>query len=146
MATTGLPANEFYAEGTISSADITDTAVGKLGHANGVVLVPAYGAGKAVELISALLILEFDTAAYTGGGNTSINISGGGAVLTGVATAAQFIQQGADIMIQLVPLATTYLTLTDNKGLALVSASAPTGTGKGEIHYRVSYRVHTNQL
>ena len=148
MATTGLPVPAFYAEGTIAKADIIGTAAGQLGHANGFPLVPAYGAGKTVEFVSAVLMLEFDTAAYTGGGNTTINISGGGAAMSGLVSNANFIQSAADKIIQFVPLAATFNTLSSNTGLNLVTATAPTdpGTAASVIHYRVTYLIHTDQL
>lgn len=148
MATTALPVHDYMAMGTISSADITGTAAGQLGHANGYELVPAYGADKVVEFVSAVLMMEFDTAAYTGGGNTTINIGSGGAALSGLVSNANFIQTSADKIIQFVPLAATFNTLTADRGVNLVSASAPTqpGTAAGVIHYRVMYRVHSTSL
>ena len=147
MATkkTGFIPKEYLAVGKITSANITATTSGALGHANGYELVKAPGANKVVELVSAVLAMEYDTAAYTAGGNTTINIGSGGAALTGLVSNANFIQVTADKVIQFVPLAATFLTLTENAGINLVSASAPTnpGTAAGEIHYRVVYRIHT---
>ena len=139
-----LTPKTYHAAGTISSANITATTAGALGHANGYVVVPAPGTGKVLELVSAIFVMEYDTAAYTAGGNTTVNLGGGGAALTGLVSNANFIQASADKIIQFVPLAATFLTLTSNTGLALVSASAPTnpGTAAGEIHYRISYRIH----
>ena len=144
----GLSHKTYVSKGTIASADITGTTAGQLGHANGVELVPAYGADKVVELVSAVLINEFDTAAYTDGGNTTINIGSGGAALTGLVSNANFIQASADKIIQFVPLAATFNTLTANKGINLVSASAPTnpGTAAGVIHYKVVYRIYSTSL
>ena len=132
------------AKGKITSANITGTSSGQLGHANGYVVVPAHGTNRVVELVSAIFIMEFDTAAYTAGGNTTVNIGAGGAALTGLVSNANFIQAASDKIIQFVPLAATFNVLTANSGLALVSASAPTnpGTAAGAIHYRVAYRLH----
>lgn len=148
MAKTGFNDRVLTAKGTISSADITGTSTGQLGHANGYPLVPSYGADDVVELVSAVFIMDFDTAAYTGGGNTTVNLSGGGAAMTGLVSNANFIQTSADKIIQFVPLAATFNTLVADKGLNLVTASAPTnpGTAAGEIHYRVAYRVHKTNL
>ncbi len=149
MARTGIKVpREYVANGVIITADITGTSSGQLGHANGYVVVPAYGADKIVELVSAIFMNEFETAAFTGGGNTTVNISGGGAALTGLVSNANFIQASADKIIQFVPLAATFNTLVANKGLALVTASAPTnpGTAAGNINYRVVYRVHSTGL
>lgn len=130
------------ATGTITSANITGTSAGQLGHANGVELVAAGGAHVVNEFISAILINDFGVAAYTGGGNTTINIGGGGAALSGLVSNANFIQSAADKIIQFTPLAATFLTLSENTGINLVSASAPTqpGTAAGVFRYKVSYR------
>ena len=147
-----LPVEEFYAVGTISAADIIGTSAGQLGHANGYVLVPAPSTSgqfdKVVEFVSAILSLDFSVAAFTGGGNTTINIGDGGAALSGLVSNANFIQATADKVIQFVPLAATFLTLSSDKGINLVTASAPTdpGTAASVIKYRVVYRVHTTGL
>ena len=143
MARTAIAAKTLVAQGQISSADITGTAAGQLGHAQGYELVPAYGTDKVVEFISAILSMDFSVAAYTGGGNTTINIGEGGAALSGLVSNANFIQAAADKIIMFVPLAATFLTLVSNRGLNLVSASAPTqpGTAAGVIKFRVVYRV-----
>lgn len=129
-------------QGTISAVDIVGTSVGQLGHANGYELVPPGGADVVTQLVSCTLVNEFETAAYTDGGNTTVNIGDGGAALTGLVSNANFIQAGADKVIEFVPLASTYMTHTVNKGLNLVSASAPTnpGTAAGVFHYIVRYR------
>ena len=139
---------EFLAQGLISSANITGTSAGQLGHAQGFELVPAYGSDTVVELVSALVIMEFDTAAYTAGGNTTVNIGSGGAALTGLVSNANFLQVAADKIVQFVPLAATFNVLVANTGLNLVTASATTnpGTAAGVIHYRVVYRVHSTSL
>lgn len=136
-----------YAEVTITAADIVATGAGKFGHASGVVLVADPGAGKAVEHISTTLIYDYSTAAFTGGGNISVN-SNGGSALTGVVSAANSVGAAADKIVQLVPLATAGNALTVNKGLNLVSASAFTqpGTAAGVIRVKVAYRVHTTGL
>lgn len=131
------------ASGQISSANITGTAAGQLGNANGVVLVPAAPAKAINELISAVIAMDFNTAAYTGGGNTTINISGGGAALTGLVATGTFIQAAADVIIELVPLAATNNNYgTGANGLALVTSVAPTnpGTAAGVINWVVTYR------
>lgn len=130
------------ATGTITSANITGTAAGQLGHANGVILVPAPGTGFINQLVAAILINDFAVAAYTGGGNTTINIGGGGAALTGLVSNANFIQSAADKIIEFVPLAATFNTYTNNNPINLVTASAPTqpGTAAGVFRYVVFYR------
>src|SRR6266545_6415295 len=131
------------ATGQISPANIIVTGVGQLGHANGVVLVPAAPAKAINELISCVIANDFGTAAYTAGGNVTVNISGGGAALTGLVTTTAFIQSAADIVVELVPLAATRNIYTTANGLALVSSIAPTnpGTAAGVFNWVCSYRT-----
>lgn len=129
--------------GSISSTNITGTASGQLGNANGVVLVPAASAKAVNRLVSATIAMDFATAAYTGGGNTTVNISGGGAALTGLVNTTTFIQAASDIIIDLVPLAATNNSYgTGANGLALVTSVAPTnpGTAAGVIKFSITYQ------
>lgn len=144
----GADASLVTATGTIASADITGTSAGQLGHANGYPLVAAQGATKIVQLVYALIENDFSVAAYGGGGNTTINISAGGAAVSGLVSNANFIQAAADKSIEFVPLAATFNVYTLNKGLNLVTASAPTqpGTAAGVFGYTVGYRILTTRL
>lgn len=137
-----------YAEVEIASAAITGTSAGQLGHANGVELVAPPGAGKVLELVSAVLMYDYATAAYTGGGNVTVNIGSGGAALTGIISAANSIGASADKIVMFVPLAAAAANLTANVGLNLVAASAFTqpGTAAGVVRVKVAYRVHTTGL
>lgn len=137
-----------YAEVSVASAAITGTSAGQLGHANGVVLVAAPGAGIAIEFVSAVVINDFDTAAYTGGGNVTINYAAGGAAVSSVVSYANSIGAGADKIALVIPVAPTNNQLAANVGLNLVAASAPTqpGTAAGVVRVKVAYRLHTTGL
>jgi hypothetical protein len=137
-----------YAEVTISAADIVATGAGKFGHANGYPLVASQGAKKVVELVSALLIYDYATAAYTDGGNVTINISGGGSALTGVVSAANSVGGTADKLAHFVPLAAAANVVSQDTGLNLVAATAFTQpeTAAGVVRVKVAYRVHSTDL
>lgn len=130
-------------EVVISAADITATTAGKLGHAAGVPLVANPGADYLAELVSAVLIYDFDTAAYTAGGNITVNENGGSA-LTGVVSAANSLGAASDKIATFVPLAVTAANRNANKGLNLVAATAFTqpGTAAGVVRVHVQYRLH----
>ncbi len=136
--------------GTITAANITGPSAGQLGHANGVVLLAGQGATKIVQLISALIEMDFATAAYTGGGVTGIKLSGGGIAVSNTVAAAVFIQAAADISVVLEPppSLTVPSVYVLNAGLNLVSASAPTnpGTAAGVIKWQLMYRILTTAL
>lgn len=136
------------ATGTILSAAITGTSAGQLGHANGVALVASGGAHVVTEFISAIIITDFGVAAYTGGGNTGIKISGGGIALSGVVANTVIIQAAADAIEYFNPLAATGLALSENTGINFVTASAPTnpGTAAGVIRWKCTYRQYATGL
>lgn len=135
-----------YAEVSISSANITATTAGALGHADGVVLV-AGQAGKVIELISATLIYDYAGAGYSTGGNITVNQTGGAAV-TGVVSNSNSLGATADKIVVFAPLAATATPYTKDLGLNLVAATAFTngGSAAGVVRVKVAYRVHTHGL
>jgi hypothetical protein len=137
-----------YAAIAIPAVDVVDTSAGKLGHAQGQILVASPGATKVIELISAVVIYDWDGAAQYGAGSAlAIGYSGGGTVLTG-SVAATFLTTGADAMAYFQPTATAATTLTKDKGLNLVIAGAAftTAGAVGVIRVKLCYRVHTHGL
>jgi hypothetical protein len=136
------------ATGSISAANIIGTSAGQLGHASGVEMVPAGGAHVVNEFISAIIIVDFATAAYTGGGNTGVKIGGGGAALSGIVANTVIIQAAADCITYFNPLAATALVLSENTGINFVTASAPTnpGTAAGVIRWKCAYRQYATGL
>jgi len=131
--------------GQISVANIIGVGVGQFGHANGVVLVPAPAAGKALILTEAVASYKFVVAGYTGGGNVTVNWGAGGAALTGLVSAANFAGAAADKPVLFVPLATVAIPLVAAASLNLVAAAAFTqpGTAAGVINWTVSYFIVT---
>lgn len=136
-----------YAEVAISSAAIVGVAAGQLGHANGVELVPAPAAGSVNEFVSAVLIYDYATAAYTDGGNITVNWVGGGAI-TGLVSAANSLGAGADKVVHFVPLAAAAGAMVVASAINLVAAAAFTqpGTAAGVVRVKVTYRVHVTAL
>lgn len=132
------------ATGTISAADIVRATAGGLGHAQGYTLLAAQGLHVVVELISVILNYDFAVAAYTAGGNLTINWTGGGAALTGLVSAANSLGAAADKSVMFLPLAAAATALVENAGLSLVSSVAFTqpGTAAGVVRYVVNYRIH----
>lgn len=130
--------------GTISAANITGTSAGQLGHANGVILVPAQGTHVVVELISVVLLYKFGTAAYTGGGNVTVNNGGGGSALTGLVSAANSIGKASSNGNFFVPLSTVGIALVENGPINLVAAAAFTqpGTAAGTITWYANVRIY----
>lgn len=141
--------NTFTALKTITAAEIVGTAAGDLGHASGVELVAAPGAGFALEFLDAVAIYDFGVAAYTGGGNdTTINIGSGGAAITGVVTSANLLGAAGDKIVAFRPLSVAALPVTANAGISMNSVTAWTqpGTAAGVLRVYVNYRVITTGL
>jgi hypothetical protein len=138
-----------HVEGTISAADIVSTDANKLGHAQGCPLLAAVGAGYAPELVSCVLVHDYDTAAYTDGGNLTVNLSGGGAAQSDPVAAANSLGAAGDRVVLLrPPTASAGVAMVDNAGLNLVAASAFTNPGDaaGVLRYALTYRVHATGL
>ena len=135
-----------YAEVAITSANITATTAGALGHADGVVLV-AGQTGKIIELVSATLIYDYAGAGYATGGNITVNQTGGSAV-TGVVSASNSLGASSDKVVVFAPLAATATAYAKDLGLNLVAATAFTngGSATGVVRVKVAYRVHTHGL
>lgn len=130
--------------GTISAVDIVGTGAGQFGNANGYPLIPGQGAHNVVELISVIAFYKFNTAAYTAGGNTTVNRSAGAGALTGLISAANFCGAAGNKVAFFMNLATAGINLTENEGINLVSSAAFTqpGTAAGTISWVANCRIH----
>ncbi len=91
--------------GQITAANIIGTSAGQFGHAQGVVLQAAPSAGVALQPIALGLYYDFATAAYTAGGNITLNYGSGGAALTGLVSAANSVGAAVDKAVMFFPLA-----------------------------------------
>ncbi len=129
--------------GTISSANITGTSAGQFGHANGVVLQAAPGASVALQPVALGMYYTFATAAYTAGGNITLNWGAGGAALTGLVSAANSVGAASSKAVMFFPLSTAGIAIVSNASLNLVSSAAFTqpGTAAGTIAWELWYRT-----
>lgn len=133
---------------TLTATEIVGTAAGDLGHANGATLVAGVSSAYAMEFVSAILIYDFDTAAYTGGGNDLVVcIGSGGATLSGATTAANLLGAAGDKIVSVYPLTTAGNPLSVGTGLSLKSTAwTNPGTAAGVVRCQVSYRLHKTNL
>lgn len=147
QAVVGGATGVLYGEATISSAAITATTAGNLGHAAGVEVVAAPGAGKAIEFMSALVIYDFATAAYTDGGNVGVKYTGSDLV-SGVVSAANSLAAAGDKVALLLAAVPTNNQALTNTGLSLTAATAFTqpGTAAGVVRVKIAHRIHTTGL
>jgi hypothetical protein len=140
-----ITGNMLQISGSIISADVTSTVAGKFGHANGYPIVPAQQTNTIILFKSLILNYDFITAAYTAGGNITVNFSGGGIVISGLISAANSVGAATDKYAILYPLAATGLVVASaGVGLNLVTSAAFTqpGTAAGVIKYVVNFETY----
>lgn len=132
------------ATGTITAADIISTSAGKFGHAQGYIMVAAPAAGFNLSLNKVLMHYTFGVAAYTAGGNITVNFGAGGAALTGLVSAANSVGAASSKSVAFYPLSTVGVPMVSAAALNLVSSVAFTnpGTATGTIVYEVYYTVN----
>lgn len=114
---------------SLTAADIIDTAAGKLSHANGLICVPAAPTGYVNVWHRTIVSYTFATAAFTGGGNTTVNIGAGGAALSGLIATTTLWQNASSIIQMFVPLSTVAFPITTATSINLKTASAITNPG-----------------
>lgn len=109
-------------------------------------LIASPGTGNYINLISATISYTYATAAYTGGGATSIAL--GTTVITGTIAAASSLGKASSNIIQFVPLATagndlTGLTATPLNINVATGAYTNPGTAAGTAKVTIAYQILT---
>lgn len=128
---------------TLTADEIVGTTAGDIGHANGATLVAAPGEGKVLEFVSAVLSYNFDTAAYTGGGDDNVIQLGTTAVSAPIA-GADLLEDSADDIAFVSALSAADIKLTANSALSLAgTALTQPGDAAGTLDVFITYRVHT---
>lgn len=127
----------------LTANEIVGTDTGDIGHTDGAVLVAAPGAGKVLEFVSATLIYDYNTAAYTGGADDLVIRQGTTAVSAAIA-GADLLGASADKIAYVNALSAADIALTENSSLNLKSTAwTQPGTAAGTLSVRIAYRVHT---
>ena len=127
-----------------TETDITSAQVLTL-NATPVEVVPSPGSGYVVEFISAVCILDYNTATYASNGVMSFQYGGGGTTVSDSVAAAAFLHQ-ADDCIEVVQALSAEVELTANKGIEVTVATGEVDTGNSPIRIKVAYRVHETGL
>lgn len=113
-------------------------------------IVAAPGAGYTTIVHRALLVLNYNSAAYVNNGILGLyETNAAGALLTGTLTLASFLGQTADTQKELHPTAasaTTGLTRLDNKAVVLTQATGESITGNSPIDVHCWYSTVPNGL
>lgn len=132
-----------YAEVAITKANILAM------NATPVVVVAAPGAAYSLQFLGGVLIFDYSTAQYGGGGDITIDYSGGASVSTTIVKTNGFGATG-DKVFSLAPLnAAGGYTMPVNTALVITNATGAftdPGTAAGVGRLKLSYRVITHGL
>jgi hypothetical protein len=146
-ATISTNAVEYTVEVTLSASEIVGTGAGQLGHADGAVLVAAPGADYALQFVNAVLIYDYDTAAYTGGAGDDLTVYINSVAVSPAIATADLITKAGDTVINLSSLSAGDYVLGVNSTINLAStAVTQPGTAAGVIRAIVTYRRITTGL
>lgn len=109
-------------------------------------LVPAPGAGKVLQFLGALLILDYGTIAYTeSADNLTINYTDeSGLTASEVIETTGFIDQTNDEMITAVPVKD--IVPVANAALVLSNENDQFAAGDGVMRVKIIYAVHSTGL
>jgi hypothetical protein len=130
-----------YGEGVIASAEILAL------NSTPKILVPSPGPGKVIEFISAILILDWESAAYATYGDLTV-ANETGTAYSNTVLLANLLAATADKMVQLMALdaADTGIVLLEDEALELICATGDPITGDSPVRYKIMYRVHETGL
>lgn len=125
----------------LTATEIVGTTAGDIGSTGGAVLVAAE-ADVIHEFVSAVLIYDYDTAAYTGGGD-DLAIRQGTTNVSAAIAGTDLLGDSADDIAFVNALSAADIKLTANSTLNLKSTAwTQPGTAAGVLRVRIAYRSH----
>ncbi len=114
-----------------------------------IAVVPAPGAGKSLEFVSAILQVNYGTNVFTGPQNLQVKYKdGASAAVSQAVTGAGFLDQAGDMVTSALAKIDAIATraIAENQPLVLHNTGAAeiTGNAAGDnlLHVKVLYRVH----
>lgn len=131
---------------TIGADQIVGNAANDLGHTDG---APLYSpaATNVAEFVSAVLVYDYSTDAYTGGGDDTV-IRVGSTAVTGAITSASLLGAAGDKIVVVYPLSTAGIALVQGATINLFSGTAWTQpeTAAGVLRVFLTFRTHVTEL
>ena len=138
---------EIVKEVTLTATEIVGTGAGDLGHSGGAILVAAPSSAYALEFVSATLIYDFNTAAYTGAGANDLVVRIGTTAVSSAIADADLLLAAGDQVVHVRALSAADYDLPVGSSINLSStAVTQPGTSAGVIRAIVTYRQITTNL
>lgn len=128
-----------YAEKDIPTAEVLAA------NTTPVEIIPAPGAGYVIEFISAVMILDYNTAAYAASRTCHFEYASGGTTVSDTVAAAAFTNQSDDC-IEVCQALSAEVELTANSGIYWALDTGDETTGDSPVRIKVAYRVHATGL
>jgi len=133
--------NSLYKEVTLTASDIANL------NATPYTIVEAPSSGKIVEFISAVIIYDYGTTQFTGGGSlvfqqsttgNDYSVSVASSQLTAAGDSISFVPAFAGDYFESDP--------AENDAIVLTNGTAPFAAGDGVLRVKINYRVHNTGL
>ena len=137
--------NIYTASVTLTATEIVGNSAGDIGHTNGAIIVAAPSSDYSLEFVSAVLIFDYATAAYTGGNNDMVFRVGDQAASTAI-TDTNCIKATGDKVFRLGAIATEKSLPVGSTINLYGTAFTQPGTAAGVLRVHVNYRIHTTGL
>lgn len=134
---------------TLTATEIVGTAAGDIGHVDGAILVAAPSSNYILEFVSALLIYDYNVAAYTGGGNDvviQVGAVGSQVSVSSAITGTKLLLATGDKILQLGAIATELTPLVGGAISIKGTAFTQPGTAAGVLRAYITYNKITTGL
>jgi len=129
----------------VNGVEVTITAANIIAmNGTPVNVIAAPGAGYAIQYLSSSLVYDYDTATFGGGGDVTLEYTGGAAVSTTVAAANSFGAAGDKVYTMEALNAAGGYTMPVNTGLDITNATGAftnPGTAAGVGRLTITYRL-----
>lgn len=137
--------NIYTTEVTLTATQIVGTSAGDIGHTDGAILVAAPTSAYALEFVSAVLIYDYATAAYTGGGDDMV-VRIGSVAQSSAVSKANCLGASGDKVYRVGAIATEVSLPVGSTINLYGTAFTQPGTAAGVLRVQLNYRIHTTGL
>ena len=131
----------YTTEVTLTKTEIVGTDAGDIGHASGAIVVAAPTSDYSLEFVSAVLIFDYSTAAYTGG-NNDMAFRVGTIAASAALTDTNCIKATGDKVFRIGAIATEKSLPVGSTINLYGTAFTDPGTAAGQLRVQINYRIH----